>query len=137
MIQKEIYNAMVQAMKDKNTEDKATYSLLYSQLKNKAIELRVDELADSDSISVIKKFVKTTTEEKDSFEKAGRAEVVAGLARAIALVSSYIPKQLDEAEIKAIIDTLEDKSMKAVMSYFKTNYQGSVDMGLVSKIARG
>lgn len=137
MIQKDIYNAMVQAMKDKNTEDKATYSLLYSQLKNKAIELRVEELADSDSISVIKKFVKTTTEEKESFEKAGRTEVVAGLTRAIALVSSYIPKQLDEAEIKAIIDTLEDKSMKAVMSYFKANYQGSVDMGLVSKIVRG
>ena len=42
----------------------------------------------------------------------------------------------EDSQIKAIILGLEDKSIPAVMKYFTTNYDGKVDMGLVSKIAR-
>jgi len=136
MIQQEIYAEMIKAMKEGRTEDKGVYSLLFSQIKNKAIELRVDILTDADCLAVIKKFIKTTTEEKESFEQAGRTQMVESLARAITLVEKYIPKQLSEAEIVDIIDSLEDQSMKAVMVYFKTNYAGKVDMGLVSQVAR-
>ena len=41
-----------------------------------------------------------------------------------------------EDEIRAIINTLEDKSIPSVMKHFKANYQGQVDNSLVSKIAR-
>jgi hypothetical protein len=40
-------------------------------------------------------------------------------------------------EIREIISTLDDKSMPSVMKHFKTNYQGKVDMKLVSNIAKG
>ena len=43
---------------------------------------------------------------------------------------------LSNDEIKQIISSLEDKSIPAVMKYFKANYDGQVDMGLVNKIAR-
>ena len=43
---------------------------------------------------------------------------------------------LTEEEIRKEISTLDDKSLPNVMKHFKTNFQGKVDMGLVSKIAR-
>ena len=43
---------------------------------------------------------------------------------------------LSEDEIRKIIASLEDKSMPSVMKHFKINYDGKVDMALVSKIAR-
>lgn len=43
---------------------------------------------------------------------------------------------MDEDEVRKIIDSLEDKSMKSVMQHFKENYQGKVDMSLVSRVAR-
>ena len=46
------------------------------------------------------------------------------------------PIPLTEEEIRKEISTLDDKSLPNVMKHFKTNFQGKVDMGLVSKIAR-
>ena len=40
---------------------------------------------------------------------------------------------LEEAEIKNIILSLDDKSIPSVMKHFKQNYLGKVDMSLVSK----
>ena len=44
---------------------------------------------------------------------------------------------MSEEEIRKVIDSLEDKSIPAVMKHFKMNYDGKADMSLVSKIARG
>ena len=44
---------------------------------------------------------------------------------------------MNEAEIRSIIDKLEDKSIPAVMKHFKLNYNGKVDMGLVNKVLKG
>lgn len=41
---------------------------------------------------------------------------------------------MDEDKVRKIIDSLEDKSMKSVMQHFKENYQGKVDMSLVSRV---
>ena len=48
-----------------------------------------------------------------------------------------MPKLLTAEEIKAIIDSLEDKSMPSVMKHFKANYNGKCDMKMVSDIAKG
>ena len=43
---------------------------------------------------------------------------------------------MSEEEIRDIIGKLDDKSVKAVMAVFKTQYAGKADMGLVSRIAK-
>ena len=52
------------------------------------------------------------------------------------IISKFLPQMLSEAEIRAIIATLSDKSIPAVMKHFKEHYAGKVDMGVVNKIAR-
>ncbi len=136
MIYNKIKTDMMQALKEKRLSDKETLGFLFSQLKNKAIELRVNELEDKDSFQVIQKFIKSLKEEKESYEKAGRLNALESFDNQINLVESYLPKQLNEDEIKNIISKLDNKDIPNIMKYFKTNYNGEVDMKLVNQLAR-
>ena len=134
MVYSKIKTDMMQALKEKRISDKETLGFLFSQLKNKAIELRVNELEDKDSFQVIQKFVKSLKEEKESYEKAGRLNVLESFDNQINLVESYLPKQLNEDEIKNIISNLDNKDIPNIMKYFKTNYNSQVDMKLVNQL---
>ena len=136
MIYNKIKTDMMQALKEKRISDKETLGFLFSQLKNKAIELRVNELEDKDSFQVIQKFVKSLKEEKESYEKAGRLNALESFDNQINLVESYLPKQLNEDEVKNIISKLDNKDIPNIMKYFKTNYNSQVDMKLVNQLAR-
>lgn len=142
MLFQEIYNSLIQARKNHQELEKSILALLYSNLKNKAIELRVEELTDADTISVIKKLNKQLDEEIQSLAPiratSEKAEAkINELVEQKKLIEKYLPKQLSEDEIRTIFNSLEDKSIPSVMKHFKTNYNGLVDMSLVSKIARG
>ena len=137
MLQTQIKNDMIKAWKAGDTLTKSVLTLLLGKAKNKAIDLKVDELPDSEILAIIQKFGKELEDERNCFDKAGRKEKVEELSLQINIIQNYLPKQLSEDEIRNEIAKLEDKSMKSIMSYFKTNYSGQVDMSLVSKIARG
>ena len=57
MVYNKIRTDMMQALKEKRISDKETLGFLFSQLKNRAIELRVNELEDNDTFQVIQKFI--------------------------------------------------------------------------------
>lgn len=137
MLYQEIYNSLIQARKNHQELEKNILALLYTNLKNKSIDLKVEELNDSDTINIIKKVSKQLDEEIESNVKVNRTEKVNDLNYQKSLIEKYLPKQLSEGEIRNILNSLEDKSIPSVMKYFKTNYNGLVDMSLVSKIARG
>ena len=79
---------------------------------------------------------KELIEERDAFEKAGRAESVESLNKQIATVKNYMPKLMSEDEIKAEILKLDDKSVPSVMKHFKANFLGKVDMKLVGEVLK-
>lgn len=93
-------------------------------------------LTDNDVNAAIKKAVKELKEEREGYEKAGRQSDVYSLTKQIQAVEAYLPKQLNEEEIAAVINTLEDKSVPSVMRHFKANYAGTVDMKLVSEVLK-
>ena len=137
MLQTQIKNDMVKAWKAGELQVKSVLSLLLGKIKNKCIDNKVEELPDADVLVLIQKFLKELEDERNSFAKVRRAEKVDELTFQINVVQDYLPQQLSEDEIRIEILKLDDKSMKAIMTYFKNNYSGRVDMSLVSKIARG
>lgn len=137
MLVEKIKQDMIVAWKAKETLKKETLSFLLSKIKNRAIELKVEELPDNEVLAIIQKTVKELNDEAENFMKADRHEQAIDIAQQLAYVSNYLPKQLTEDEIRAEIDKLDDKSIPAVMKHFKANFAGQVDMGVVSKIARG
>lgn len=139
MLIDELKKAKIEAFKRHDSVIKAALDVLISKYMLFAIDKRKEnkEVTDADVVSLIQKFIKELEEEKEMFIKGGREDSVKNTEAQIEFFKGYLPKMLSEDEIKEIISKLEDKSMKAVMGYFKANYAGKVDMSLVSRIARG
>lgn len=136
MLYNKIYTDFINARKEKNELAKNILGLLYNNLKNKTIELRVSEIEDAEVYSIIRKVNKQLDEEIESNVKVNRTEKAAELTKQKELIQEYLPKQLSEDKIRELINDLSDKSIPFVMKFFKTNYSGQVDMSLVSKIAK-
>lgn len=139
MLIDEISKANIEALKARDQVARAIYSVLLAKYKALDIELRAQgkEATDTDFVKLITKTIKELEEEESSYAKAGRTEEVQNIKMQKALIEKYLPKLMSEEEIRKIIASLEDKSMPSVMKHFKLNYDGQVDMSLVSKIARG
>lgn len=136
MIFEQIKKDIIAAMKERRLTDLSVLKMLSNELNKKAKDLRIEVLDDANSIQIIQKFIKSLEEEKNAYSTAGRVEKATELEAQINLVKVYLPKMMSEDEIRSEISKLEDKSIPSIMKYFKTNFTGKVDMGLVSKIAR-
>ena len=139
MIIDEIKKDNVQAMKDKNALARAIYGVVMNKVMLAGIEAKAkgQELADSDVVQILQKTIKELTEERENYLKANNEVEANNIAIQKELLTKYLPQMLSEEEIKNIIAGMDDKSIPSVMKYFKANYAGKVDMGLVNKIARG
>lgn len=136
MLFDKIKKDMITAMKEGRKTDKEILSLLVGQIKNKAIDLKVETLKDEDTLQIIRKMIKQLDEEIAAYKSANRVETYTKLESQKKLLDEYLPKQLDTDEIKDIINSLPDKSVPFVMKHFKTNYNGQCDMSIVNKVLR-
>lgn len=138
MLKDDIKNARIQAMKAHDKTVSGVLSVVLNKIMLAEIELRAKgaELKDADVIQVLQKCEKELLDERAGFEKAGRVEKTEDLDKQIAAVKAFMPKMMDEKEISEVISTLEDKSVPAVMRYFKAEYAGKCDMRLVSEVLK-
>ena len=138
MLFDDIKRAKIDAMKQKDKDAVSAFNTLINRVMLLSIEKKAkgEELTDADVYSAISKVDKELIEERDAFARAGREDSVASLNRQIEVISIYKPKMMSDDEIKAIILSLEDKSVPSVMKYFKENYAGKVDMKSVNTILR-
>lgn len=138
MLKDDIKNARIQAMKAHDKTVSGVLSVVLNKIMLAEIELRAKgaELKDADVIQVLQKCEKELLEERAGFEKAGRVEKTEDLDKQIAAVNVFMPKMMDEKEISEVISSLEDKSVPAVMRYFKAEYAGKCDMRLVSEVLK-
>lgn len=138
MLINEIKKANMLALKNKEADKRVAYSVLINKYMLLEVSYRESgkEVSDSDVVGLIQKTLKELAEEKEMYAKGGSAERVASTQAQIDALQVFMPKMMDETEVRSIIDGLEDKSMKSIMQHFKENYQGKVDMSLVSRVAR-
>ena len=128
----------IEAMKAKDKDAVNALNSLINKLMLAGIEKKAvgETLSDEDVTRILQKTINELTEERAGFEKAGREENVKSLDRQIETVKKYLPKLLSEDEIKAIILSLEDRSLPVVMKHFKSEYAGKVDMRLVGNVLK-
>ena len=134
----ELSKANMEALKNHDQVTRAVLSVTINRYKMEAIEQKANgvEIGDKELVRIIAKVLKELEEEKESYVKANRLESIKDVDTQIAVLQKYLQKMLSEDEIRAEISKLEDKSMPSIMKYFKANFDGKVDMGLVNKIAR-
>ena len=139
MLYEEIKKANIQAMKDKDAVARSIYSVLLNKIKLEEIRKREkgQEIVDADISNILQKAIKELTEEKENYQKVDNVEQVATISRQIEIASKYLPKMMNDEEIKTVILSLEDKSIPFVMKHFKTNYNGKCDMRKVQEVLKG
>lgn len=138
MLIDDIKKAKIEAMKSKNEPVKNVINIIVNKYMLLSIEKKEksQDLFDSDVISIIIKTLKELEEEKQGYILTNNSNRVNVIEQQIAFISSYLPKMLDENEIKQEILKLEDKSVSSVMKHFKTNFSGKVDLSLVNKVLK-
>lgn len=126
---------------DKITRD--VLRLLNSDIKNKEIELRKD-LNDNEVISVMKNSAKKRKDSIEQFTKGGREDLVSREEKELEVLKKYMPEQIGEKEIKAIVQDVIKKSeatgasdfgkvMKEVMQRAKGTADGKMVSGIVKE----
>ncbi len=125
----------IEAMKAHDSVRVNALNTIISKLMLVTIDLRAEgkEVTEADVVKVLQKCEKELTEEREGFLKACRQEKVEELTKNIEIITSYLPKMMSKEEIKAIIESLPDKTVPAVMKHFKAEYAGKVDMKTVSE----
>ena len=138
MLIDELKAANINAMKARDNTARAVLSVVLTKYKNQEVELRAQgkEIGDKELLAIIQKVLKELADEKDGYLKVNNQERADNVARQEEVLSSYLPKQLSEEEIKNIILSLDDRSVPNVMKHFKMNYAGQVDMSLVNSVLR-
>ena len=141
-LMEQLNTQMKDAMKAKDKLTLATVRMIKSALTNKQIAKGAD-LTQEDEQAVLSTELKQRKESLAEFKAGGRDDLVAQLEAEIKVVEAYLPKQLDEAAVTALVDAVIaetgatgkadfGKVMKALMPRVK----GQADGAMVNRIVK-
>ena len=146
MLRDDINNAVKEAMKAKNERKVSTLRMVNSTIKNADIEARGQgkpPLSDGDLLGVLQKMIKQRQEAVELYDKGGRAELATQEREEIAIISSYLPKQMSEDDVKQAIssviaetDAAGIKDMGKVIGALKAKYAGQMDFAKASGLVK-
>ena len=133
-----ITEAMKTAMREKDKARLGVIRLITSAMKQIEVDERI-ELDDARVLTILDKMLKQRRESIKQYEAAERQELADQEAFEITIIQEFMPSQLDDAEIAAIIDDAvastgasSMKDMGKVMGIIKPKLAGRADMGAVS-----
>jgi len=137
-LKERITEDMKAAMRAGEKERLATIRLILSAIKQREVDERIT-LDDLQVLAVVEKMIKQRKEAIVQFEAGGRADLVAKESAEISVLQAYLPAQMSDAEIDALIGVAiastgaaSIKDMGKVMGAVKAKAQGRADMGVVS-----
>ena len=131
------------AMRSKDKERLQTLRLITAAVKQKEVDERI-EVDDAALLAVLEKMLKQRKDSIEQFDKAGRDDLSSKEKAEVLVIQEYMPEQMSEAEVAAIVDAAvassgaeSMKDMGKVMGQVKPQVAGKADMGLVSKLVKG
>jgi len=126
------------AMKAKDKPRLGVLRLITAAIKQREVDEQIT-LNDEQVLAVLEKMVKQRKDSITQYEKAGRDELAQQEAFEIGIIQDYMPEQLSDAEIDALIaEAISSsgaesmKDMGKVMGLLKPKLAGRADMGAVS-----
>lgn len=130
------------AMKAGDKARLSTLRLLTAAIKDREIGVggaAPVEVNDQEVIAILQKMVKQRRESIATYEKAGRTDLADQEKAEIVVLEHYLPKQMDDAAVKAAVAELiaelgaaGPKDMGRVMGALKERFAGQMDFGKAS-----
>lgn len=130
------------AMKAHDKERLSVLRMIKASLQNEAIK-QGGELSEEEELTVLSREKKQRNESLEEFKNAGRDDLVQPLLKELAIVDEYLPEQLSEEEVSALVKEAVNetgasspKDMGKVMSALMPKVKGKADGKLVSRLVK-
>lgn len=141
-IKEQLQEDIKSAMRAKDSARLSTLRLVTAAIKQKEVDERV-ELNDAAVLAVLEKMIKQRKDSIAQFQAGGRQDLVDIEQAELAILTTYMPAQLSEAEVTTAIQAAitqvgaaGPQDMGKVMAVIKPQLTGKADMGLVSQILK-
>jgi uncharacterized protein YqeY len=125
------------AMRERAEARLVSLRMLTAAIKQREVDERI-ELDDARIVGVVEKLIKQSRESIEQYTKGNRPDLAAKEQADIAIWQVYMPKQLSDAEVDALIaeaiastGAASIKDMGKVMGVLKPKLAGRADMGAV------
>ena len=136
-----------EALKAKDRSKISTYRLILSGIKDLDISNRSGpdkkETQDDDIKKLLKKMMKQRAESIEIYKKNNRDDLLKIEENELEVLSSYLPKQLNDEDIKKICLDVKNKigaeslkDMGKIMGELKKNYSDNLDFSKAGKILK-
>ena len=136
-LKERITDDMKAAMRSGEKERLGVIRMITSAIKQREVDERIT-LDDTQVLSVLEKMIKQRKESLTMFQAGNRQDLVDKESAEITLLQGYLPTQLSDADIDALIgDAIATtgaasiKDMGKVMGIIKSKAQGRADMAAV------
>lgn len=147
MLRQQLNDALKTAMLAKDARKVSTVRLILAALKDRDIAARPKGMADGigeDEIrQMLQSMIKQRRESITMYEQGGRPELAKQEADEIAIIETFLPRQMAEAEIVAAVKAAIAetgaggiKDMGRVMAVLKERYAGQMDFTKASAVTK-
>lgn len=146
MLREKITADMKDAMRAGEKAKVSTLRLMNNAIKQADIEARpkgVEAISDAEVLQVFAKMIKQRRDSVEQFTAGGRPELAESEQAEIAVIESYMPKQMSDDEVKAaataIIGEIGAAGMKdlgKVIAAMKEKFAGQMDFGKASGLVK-
>jgi uncharacterized protein YqeY len=146
MLRERLTQELKDAMKAGEKQKLATIRLIQAAIKDKDIESRgvgKDPASDDEILALLQKMVKQRQESAAIYADNARPELAAQENDEIAIISTFLPQQMDEAETRAAIEAkitetgaASMKDMGKVIAALRAEYAGRMDFGKASGLVK-
>ena len=130
-----------QAMLAKDVVRTSTLRMLKSAVEYHKIEKKQETVTDADVTSVIKRQIKQRQDSIEGFEKGGRVDLADKEKAELAILKSYLPEELSQAQLEEIVKAAiaelgasTKADMGKVMKAVQAKTAGRADNRLVSQL---
>lgn len=141
-LKEQINEDMKAAMRAKDSGRLATIRLLTAAIKQKEVDERI-EVSDEQVLAIIEKMTKQRKDSISQFEAGGRQDLADIEKAELAILATYMPAALSEAEVQAevaaavaAVGAAGPQDMGKVMGVLKPKLAGRADMTAVSAMVK-
>jgi uncharacterized protein len=144
----------VTTLKARITEDMKSAMKAGEQLRLQTVRMALSEIKryeadhgaepdEATALGLLEKMIKQRRDSEGQFRAGNRPELADKEASEIRILSAYLPQQLSEAEVAALIEQAKAetaaagaKDMGKVMAWLKPKVAGRTDMGKLSGLVK-
>ncbi|MEA1833254.1 GatB/YqeY domain-containing protein [Methylobacterium durans] len=137
---------MKEAMKAGEKAKLATVRMIQAAIKDRDIEARgagKGQATEDEVLALLQKMIKQRNESAGVYDQGGRPELAENERAEAAIIATFLPQQMDEAETKAAIEAAiaetgatGPKDMGKVIGALKGKYAGRMDFAKASGVVK-